>query len=400
MTILSPRCEVARHSAPWGWASKFLTPCFVVRTPSSRLFCHPPKCGATGRRRQNAEERTTHHAHGRTRTSYTVHKLLPHHTKQELYAMSVVASLPRLDSFGGALPRLDSLGAGQEDMDDLSIEHLLEGYPDFHQEWDMGSTTMFAEPAQVHEAAPKAFTPWQPEKTVGISKKRKQAVPTVAAKQQEQVMQMPGAWFDMPEFAPMDDQMQNAMTDDMMFDAINEAVANQTLAIFQNDISRTPVNDDPPPYSVDEPPPYSPPTNEMRANLDANILGFFKTGDLRDVLLNDRSEKAAPTGVVEAVSSTPAVCEESATPQQKITRGPYQFTFGVDPDPKIAAKKRAVRESALSRYRQKKIDRANHPVIRYKSRKKIADNRPRVKGRFIKTDNTVRAEAQPAATKA
>jgi hypothetical protein len=314
--------------------------------------------------------------------------------------MSVVASLPRLESFGGALPRLDSLGsAGKEDIDDLSIEHLLEGYPDLHQEWDMGSTTMFAEPVQVHAVPPKAFAPWvpaddQPTKTVVTSKKRKQPIQTVAATQQEQVMQMPGAWFDMPEFAPMAGTMQNAMTDDMMFDAINEAVANQSLATCQNGNAHMPVNDDPPPA-------YSPPANETGApDLDTNILGFFKTGEFRDVLLSDRSEQATPKATVENVSSAPAVCDESSTPQQKITRGPYQYIFGVDPDPKVAAKKRAVRQAAFSRYRQKKIDRANRPVIRYKSRKKIADNRPRVKGRFIKTGNAVRAEAKHAVTKA
>ena len=55
------------------------------------------------------------------------------------------------------------------------------------------------------------------------------------------------------------------------------------------------------------------------------------------------------------------------------------------------ADRRAVRLAALARYRQKKIDRANHPIVRYKSRKNIADNRPRIKGRFVKTEAVVRA---------
>ena len=55
------------------------------------------------------------------------------------------------------------------------------------------------------------------------------------------------------------------------------------------------------------------------------------------------------------------------------------------------ADRRAVRLAALARYRQKKIDRANRPIVRYKSRKHIADNRPRIKGRFVKTEAVVRA---------
>ena len=204
---------------------------------------------------------------------------------------------------------------------------------------------------------------------------------TVTSMQKEQVMQMPGTWFDMPEFSGT---MQNFMSDDMMFDAINEAVANRSLAtetvrVNETGWISTPVDNDPPP-------PYS------ASNLDTHIINYLKNGKFRNVRLNARSERAA-TKVEEVISSTP-VCEESSTLQQKVTRGPYQYTFGTDPDPRAAAKKLAIRHAALARYRQKKIDRANRPAIRYTSRKKIADNRPRVKGRFIKTDSTVRAGAK------
>ena len=83
---------------------------------------------------------------------------------------------------------------------------------------------------------------------------------------------------------------------------------------------------------------------------------------------------------------------QTQQPQTQTQQRMQQFSFGPDPDSAVAAKKRTIRLVALARYRQKKIDRINNPVIRYKSRKKIADNRPRVMGRFIKTDNTVRAE--------
>lgn len=54
--------------------------------------------------------------------------------------------------------------------------------------------------------------------------------------------------------------------------------------------------------------------------------------------------------------------------------------------------KSAIRFAALHRFRQKKIERANRPKnVRYKSRKKIADDRPRISGRFVKTASVMRA---------
>ena len=53
---------------------------------------------------------------------------------------------------------------------------------------------------------------------------------------------------------------------------------------------------------------------------------------------------------------------------------------------------RANRAVALARFRQKKAERlANPSMHRYKIRKKIANKRPRVKGRFVKTEELVSA---------
>jgi pseudo-response regulator 9 len=52
---------------------------------------------------------------------------------------------------------------------------------------------------------------------------------------------------------------------------------------------------------------------------------------------------------------------------------------------------RALRKAALGRWREKKLDQRLNPKVRYRSRKRIADNRPRVKGRFIKTEALVTA---------
>ena len=50
-----------------------------------------------------------------------------------------------------------------------------------------------------------------------------------------------------------------------------------------------------------------------------------------------------------------------------------------------------VRTSALERWKAKKLAAKLNPQIRYRSRKKIADSRPRVKGRFVKTAELVTA---------
>lgn len=55
------------------------------------------------------------------------------------------------------------------------------------------------------------------------------------------------------------------------------------------------------------------------------------------------------------------------------------------------------RTAALERWKAKKLAAKLNPQVRYGSRKKIADSRPRVKGRFIKTVEQVTAASGPAA---
>mmetsp|Transcript_19668 Transcript_19668/g.78239 ORF Transcript_19668/g.78239 Transcript_19668/m.78239 type:complete len:109 (-) Transcript_19668:252-578(-) len=47
---------------------------------------------------------------------------------------------------------------------------------------------------------------------------------------------------------------------------------------------------------------------------------------------------------------------------------------------------RRLRSDAIERYKQKRLRRQFGKRIRYESRKNIARSRPRVKGRFVKTD--------------
>ena len=45
---------------------------------------------------------------------------------------------------------------------------------------------------------------------------------------------------------------------------------------------------------------------------------------------------------------------------------------------------RSQREAALTKFRQKRKDRCFEKKVRYESRKKLAEQRPRVKGQFVR----------------
>jgi len=63
-------------------------------------------------------------------------------------------------------------------------------------------------------------------------------------------------------------------------------------------------------------------------------------------------------------------------------------------------KQRKKRKEAYNLYKKKIQKQKANPKIRYKSRKTIADNRPRVKGRFVKTEDIVKAGKSKKLTKA
>ena len=63
-------------------------------------------------------------------------------------------------------------------------------------------------------------------------------------------------------------------------------------------------------------------------------------------------------------------------------------------------KQRKKRKEAYNLYKKKIQKQRANPKIRYKSRKTIADNRPRVKGRFVKTEDKVKAGKSKKLTKA
>ena len=94
--------------------------------------------------------------------------------------------------------------------------------------------------------------------------------------------------------------------------------------------------------------------------------------------------RPAATRAVPSSEPTPAVTL-AATPR------PLNFKFQLDPTVANAAGYRSVRKAALERFHRKREAQKLNPTVRYKSRKKIADNRPRIKGRFVKTDELVRA---------
>lgn len=90
---------------------------------------------------------------------------------------------------------------------------------------------------------------------------------------------------------------------------------------------------------------------------------------------------------------------ESEKPQsgrrKKSAKQQVRWEWPPADDPK-RDQKSSLRLAALHRFRQKKIERANRPKnVRYQSRKKIADDRPRISGRFVKTFSVMRADEEP-----
>jgi hypothetical protein len=71
---------------------------------------------------------------------------------------------------------------------------------------------------------------------------------------------------------------------------------------------------------------------------------------------------------------------------------PAHYEFKLCSDPVQAAAWTRARKVAHARFKAKRLAQRLNPKVRYKSRQKIADNRPRVKGRFVKTVSLVTAK--------
>lgn len=69
--------------------------------------------------------------------------------------------------------------------------------------------------------------------------------------------------------------------------------------------------------------------------------------------------------------------------------GNYVFLLGPSKCGEVLLESRATRLAALQRFHAKRIAQRDNPAFRYVSRKKIADNRPRIQGRFVKTEAAV-----------
>jgi len=106
-------------------------------------------------------------------------------------------------------------------------------------------------------------------------------------------------------------------------------------------------------------------------------------------------EKAPRPSVAKARPATakPAAAAHPPAPTVALEAKPrpLNFKFQLDPTAATASTFRATRQAALKRFHRKREQQKLNPTVRYKSRKKIADNRPRIKGRFVKTENLVRA---------
>ncbi len=106
-----------------------------------------------------------------------------------------------------------------------------------------------------------------------------------------------------------------------------------------------------------------------------------------------------PQSTQESTAASAAAAAEQPRPARRKRSAKQHVRWEWPPadDPARETKSKS-RLAALHRFRQKKIERANRPKnVRYKSRKKIADDRPRISGRFVKTGSVMRAEEELSA---
>ena len=70
---------------------------------------------------------------------------------------------------------------------------------------------------------------------------------------------------------------------------------------------------------------------------------------------------------------------------------PEHYTFQLQPTAAKADEFRRARLRSFAAFKAKRLAQKLNPTVRYKSRRKIADARPRVKGRFVKTSEEITA---------
>ena len=107
-----------------------------------------------------------------------------------------------------------------------------------------------------------------------------------------------------------------------------------------------------------------------------------------------RKPKSTPTSKVTAAAAklkaAEAAREAAAMLMQKRPR-PTDFIFKLETAEPRRSACTQVRREAYQRFKERRQRQRDNPRLRYKSRQKIADSRPRVKGRFVKTSELVTA---------
>ena len=294
--------------------------------------------------------------------------------------------------------------------DDVNIDQLLEEFEEMQDEWDASA---------VWQQSAMSLAGQIPN-----SRKRKGGAGSGAPSghaasgwgNAEQVMQMYSPAFVMPEFATAKPQQEQSVFLDHF--SFSEAAADARrpsasqagkpqaseaggdLDWFGHSLGAK-VTTQQTQQPVD--PAWQVTSGAPHESLDSHILSFFNTGEFREIVAKVDSEErrnaeAQAQSQPQPQAQTQAQAQAVHTTQTSELRPKPEAPRNLVPRMPAAgvelnqpADRRAVRLAALARYRQKKIDRANRPIVRYKSRKNIADNRPRIKGRFVKTEAVVRA---------
>eukprot|EP01052_Picozoa_sp_SAG31_P034931 SAG31_NODE_4147_length_3531_cov_1.458333_5_plen_212_part_00 len=128
-----------------------------------------------------------------------------------------------------------------------------------------------------------------------------------------------------------------------------------------------------------------------RESATPQILEFFKTTEFQDVVSRVNKGAADASAMPAAQRPSSPVAQTAAAAQSSAKRHSFVFKLGPRLGGDELSQWREARRAAVNRFHAKKAYQRENPTVRYTSRKTIADNRPRVKGRFVKTPAVVTA---------
>ncbi|TYH41867.1 hypothetical protein ES332_D11G023600v1, partial [Gossypium tomentosum] len=146
---------------------------------------------------------------------------------------------------------------------------------------------------------------------------------------------------------------------------------------------------------------YKIPEMVSTETIDYNVLSDLPSYDLQ-ALLNNKGNEQNPNQL-ENLCLYRTTQFQSLSSNRNPDKGYENFDFAYNdenkPGFKIGRYNPEERQERISKYRAKRNQRNFNKRIKYACRKTIADNRPRIRGRFARNDETVEIQKAPCSTR-